>query len=443
MLGVLAGSLLVVFSSLLAIRRLRIDRLDAGGLYAAVGAIMLGVLSLAWLGDPPRRPPGVGQDEIAQGLLLAAAGLVAFYLGVRTVAPARCRPLFRLSAGAVPAAGVLVAILSLSTLGTIAGVTTGTVGYGVGEERSADMLAASQFVTQLTMLGSLVVLAAALVHFGAPDRPYGQLLAALVAVQVLAGFLAGFKSQALLPVILTVLAYVACVGRVPWRHIGIMLIATILVLIPVNSMYRHARKAPSDTSSIWQSAARNNPLYITRRFRLVDHIALIKTKTPAVYPYEGGSRYWTLPQLIFVPRVLWSDKPVLNDAQEFSHTYWEIPVEVKTSTPLTQIGDLYRNFGWNGVLSGMVLWGMVVGLLLALTRRFNSPRMQMIYLFSLATWVVDIESDLPQLIAGTGKSMLVAIVFAWFLMPGSSTMAGYRAVWLRLGSAYRGLHDST
>ena len=104
---------------------------------------------------------------------------------------------------------------------------------------------------------------------------------------------------------------------------------------------------------------------------------------------------------------------------------------MKTSTPLTQIGDLYRNFSWQGVLIGMALWGLVVGLLLALTQRTRSPRFHAFYLFSLATWVVDIESDLPQLIAGAGKSMLVALVLTWLLLPGANGMPGYRSLWLR------------
>lgn len=242
----------------------------------------------------------------------------------------------------------------------------------------------AQALTQLAAVGSLAVAVCAMAAFGADSRPHLRLLAVLLPLQLVGGFLVGYKSQILAPVILTGLVYVVCRRRVPWRGGAAVLAATVLVLIPANIAYRNFLRPPPN------QAARSVPVaivadtweYLTVRFRLIDHVALIDDRTPELFPYANRSRYVTLPALVALPRAVWPDKPILDDGLEFSHTYWEIPPAIRTSTPLTQVGDLLRNFGVTGALVGMLLWGVVVGGLARWRARRRSPRVELLFLLS-------------------------------------------------------------
>src|SRR5436309_6364748 len=66
-LGVVCGSLLVMAVAAPTVLRLRLDPLDAPGMYSAASAITLGAFSLVWLDSTPQLPaPGIGQSDVAR-----------------------------------------------------------------------------------------------------------------------------------------------------------------------------------------------------------------------------------------------------------------------------------------------------------------------------------------------------------------------------------------
>ena len=432
--GVLAGSLLVVLAALPSMARLKVDPLDAPGLYGLVSAMFFGVTSLFWLGDPVNPPPGIVQEDVSHALPLVAIGLLAFGVGARLVGPARPRPRLKVPSDSV-SPRTLIGFLVLSAIGTVVGFAVGASGYQIDAgARSDRVLAISQVFTQFATIGSLVVLAGALAQFGSQRQLRPGLLMLLVGVEVVVGFAAGFKGMALLPVILTGLAYVSCRGRVPWRALALTAVFTLVVLIPANGIYRlqiqNAANYPDQSVS---TIALYSLGYAGSRFRHIDGVSLIDARTPELYAYGSGRRYLYLPALVLIPRALWVSKPVLDDGQEFSHTYWEIPTDRRTSTPITPVGDLLRNFGIVAVPIGMLIWGAVIGAFAALARRLRSPRAEMVYLLGLIAWVVNVESDLPQLVAGASKTMLVAVLVAALMMPGRGGAAGHERIgrWVR------------
>jgi hypothetical protein len=229
------------------------------------------------------------------------------------------------------------------------------------------------------------------------------------------------------------MAFVSATGRVPWRALGIAILATVVLLVPANAVYRHvlATPPPGSPSGVTEVRLRVEQ-FVLARFRMVDHVALIEARTPSMYPHTGAARYRDLAQIALVPRALWQDKPVLDDGLDFSHTYWEIPRTTTTYTPITQPGDLYRGFGWAGALIGMLIWGGMVGGLTRLLGRQPSARAEMLYLFVLFTAVVNIESDIPQVVATGAKAIPTAAVAAWLLLPGRRSEPGYRYLMRRL-----------
>jgi len=429
-LAVVSGCALVLLACAPVAARLRRDPLDPPGIYIALSGACYGVMSLAWLGDPPAIPaPGVDQSHVAEALVLVAGGLLAFSIAARLGA-GRVRPRPRLTGGEhepIPLL-LLLGLFAIGAAGLGIGLLIGAVGFNNDAGAAAGVLAYGQLFAQLSLLGALAIGAFALWVFRGHDR-YRWLLFGLMACQAVGGFATGYKQQALLPVLLVGVAYVSCRGRIPWRAVAVAGALGILVLLPATMLYRSILRpdAPGASSSVRTPAGLVGETsdYLNVRFRLVDSVALIQTRTPAVYPYGNGRRYTLLPALVVLPRAVWSDKPILNDGVEFSRTYWEVPPTITTATPLTQAGDLYRNFAWQGVLLGMAAWGLLVGLFARLNGARRSPRMELLWLVALVQVVPFVDSDLPQLIAGTSRTLLLAAIVAWLALPGASGPTGF------------------
>ena len=440
-LVVLSASVIVVAASALSAYRLKRSPLDAPGLYGGLSAITFGLLSVGWLGTPPMPGPGLTPDEVTSALLLVAAGLVVFAAGAHLAArgTARLEPLVP----ALPGRGALTAAFGLGVLAASGSLALGTYGYLADPSSTRALAAVNEVVALVQSLGPLVVLATAVAFFASGERRLRGPMIAFLAAQVFLGLVSGFKGQALQPLVLVLVAYVLFRRRVPWVPVVAVAAITFLMLIPAIDTYRLTTREPTNISAAGKAfreavLVRPDRLvlrsyeYISLRFRYVDHVALIVDRTPTVYPWGDGSRYELLPLLVAVPRAVWPEKPVLDEGGEFSHTYWEIPLSARTATPMTQVGDLYRNFGAAGIVAGLAAWGVLLGLLTRIHGRSQSLRFDMVYLYLLVTAVVYIEADLPQLVARVVKALPLVIATAWLLLPGPLGPPGYQVAGRRL-----------
>ena len=430
--SLVGGVLLVLAVTAPLCLRLRTDPLDAVGIYGVASAAFLGFASLLWLGTPAEPGPGIHAGDIAPALVLSAAALTSFGAMARFTGGVRRVPPVRIRKDASPSLRVLVVVFALSMIATVIGIAFGAFGFlssTRGINPQSGLLGASELAKQLSGVGALVVLACALVGFATNDRRLLVAVLVFTAIQVGAGFLLGTKIETITPIVYVVLAYIATRGRIPWRPLVISALVLVVVMIPANKAYRafvrpqEGASAPTPTSIAQQSYS-----YVGDRLRLIDNVALIQNQTPSVYAYGNGSRYALLPAVVVVPRVVWPGKPVLDFGQEFSRTYWQLPAGDTTGTGTTQIGDLYRNFHVVGAVIGLGIWGLVVGGLTALRRRWRTPRMEMVYIASLITWVWIIEQDLPTLITTMARAVPVTILLAWLLLPGPDGPPGYRRI---------------
>jgi hypothetical protein len=438
--GVVLGVLLVLAAGLPLLIRLRTNLLDGPGLYALATVLFFGVTSLAWLGDPLDAGPGLSPDAIGPALVVVAAALAVFTVGARLASgPARRLPSLKFPSWRAPTDTALLVTFGLGLLGTGIGMVTKTYGYAADPQATNQFTALAQPITFLAALSGLAVLATALTYFGSDGKRLGLPLAAFVLIATALGFFIGVKGLAVQPLLFVGLAYVRSRGRVPWVRIVLVAAVTLAVLVPVTDSYRKSlRNEAVSQSQALSQAVSHRPAesaassltasfdYVFTRFRLIDSVALIVTNTPRAFPYAGGSRYWSLPALIAVPRALWPEKPAINDSAEFSHSYWEVPQNISTSTPITQSGDLYRSLGLGGVIVGMLIWGLVIGGWQRAYERWRSPRMEMIFLYTLVYFVAYVESDLPQLVATAARSLPFAALVAWLLLPGRHGAPGYR-----------------
>lgn len=434
--GVVAGVVLVGAAASPLLARLRCDRLDAAGLYGLATATFLGLTSLAWVGEPTRPGPGLDQEAIAGALRLVAAGLLAFWLGSRLLGPARPPPPIVMRPADRPSVAALVAIYSVSLLAVLATFALGAYGYISDPDARASTLPFAAGLSLLATLGDLVLVVTIISYLRTRDGRLLPLLVGLILIQMAVGFVGGNKTITMLPLAFLLAGWIAAKQRLPVAAIAGAAALLLFVIVPVNQDYRAAvrgeQQAPEEAliAALVQldpvRAVGNAGDYVLTRFRSIDSVALIQMQTPSPFPYAGGEKYILLPLIITVPRLVWPDKPELTDAGLFTYTYWQAPIKIRSSTQLTQIGDLYRNFGSLGVVIGLFLVGIVVAGLTVMHRRLASPRSELVYLFAIVTVVSYVEADLPLLVATATRELALAAGVAWLLLPGRSGPPGYR-----------------
>ena len=438
--ALILGVVGVLIAATPTIARLRNHALDAAGLYAFATAAELGLVSLAWLDSPVSPGPGLGRDEITAALVLVILGIAAFGIGARLLGPATPVRRLRLLPAASASLGALSVAYIVSLAGVSLGLALGVLGYIANADATNQLLAFGQTFNLLANLGNLVVLATALTYFASGNTNLRTLLVVSISIQVIVGFVIGFKATALEPLAYTALAYLVTKGRFPWRFTFAAVAVTLVLLAPLNLAYRGTLR---NTSGVSTGAAVNSSVgtlphmsvfdalessynEFLHRYRLIDSIALIETLTPTRFPYGSGTDYILLPAVILIPRALWPDKPQQTEGGEFSQTYWNIPSVIRTATPLTMIGDLYRNFNLLGIAIGMTLWGVLLAGWTALYRRYQSPRWHFVYIVSAVLVFTSVEGVLPSVCSIAAKTLGFAALVAWFLLPGTNSQPGYR-----------------
>jgi len=264
-----------------------------------------------------------------------------------------------------------------------------------------------------------------------------------------AGLAAGFKGQVILPVTYLILAYAGATHRIPWRAAAAACAALLFAVVPVvNGLRNHLRQGdsiPVATASALtnvQGLRPDNALpqserYLAQRLRLIDQIALIARDTPKMYPFAGGATYTPTVLLQAVPRAVWSDKPVLDQTTQYAHTYWQIPEDQHTATPMTQLGDLYRNFDWSGLMAGALALGLLLGAYQRLASQRETLGAEVVHVFVLASFVafMSVETELPVLVGALMKTLPLALVVALLVFPLSLQGARRWLVRHKLGVA--------
>jgi hypothetical protein len=243
------------------------------------------------------------------------------------------------------------------------------------------------------------------------------------------GFVIGTKGDAVIPLVLVAVAALLYGRRPPIKPLLAAALVIVFALVPANRAMRaeisaHGRTVTGVAKAVLtpsnyrpDTALRDDLDYVLTRYRQIDDIALINRETPNVYARGNGQLYYQLPLILVIPRAFWPGKPVLDVTSQFSHTYWELPTSISSSTPTTQIGDLIRNFGPPGLLL-LIPWGAFLSLCTRYWHRHRSPRGDLVYLTFLAYLATYVESDLPSEIATAGRTLVFGALVAWALLPG-------------------------
>ncbi len=107
--------------------------------------------------------------------------------------------------------------------------------------------------------------------------------------------------------------------------------------------------------------------YLTQRITLKQNVELIVARTGKDVPFQNGH---TIAPLLyaFIPRFILPDKADSGMAGQLFNREFKLSPDPDTYISVSQLGELYWNFGWPGVITGMILIGAVMSLIAATLR---------------------------------------------------------------------------
>jgi hypothetical protein len=205
----------------------------------------------------------------------------------------------------------------------------------------------------------------------------------IVVLQIVLGFVIDQKGTAMMGGTLVILTCVLLEGRVPKIWIA-GAFAYVIVVYPIFVAARteiHGTRGLARTAIVENlgkvlqiaiaskdrvASGPNREMTFLERLSLRGSVETFVEKTGREVPYQHG--YTMTPLLAtFIPKVIWSDKPVVPTGQLFNKQFHMTESDDISLSP-SHLGELYWNFGWSGVIVGMGVIGAILGLI---GSRFN------------------------------------------------------------------------
>jgi hypothetical protein len=204
------------------------------------------------------------------------------------------------------------------------------------------------------------------------------LMLGIIVVQFAVGWIVDTKEVAVNAPIVMLLTRFIVVGKVPVRWltcsvIGILLIFPVLTakraittealrLTNVQALPRTGEillRAIAERNAAREGKYSDKTQTFLERMTNKASVELFVQRVGVDQPYKMGSTLLGM-LYVFVPRVVFSDKPGGNSAQTFNRDF-HLSEDPDTYISPSHIGELYWNFGYPGVIVGMTLTGMILG----------------------------------------------------------------------------------
>lgn len=198
----------------------------------------------------------------------------------------------------------------------------------------------------------------------------------LVPVTFIMAMLGGAKSEVIWLVLGILLAYHYLVKPITWKVLLLNVMWIILLMFPVVNTYREVSGMNLDLTPIQVLPLMGEALssYFSYdyaenvfdafmgRFPGIDAVSVVVKFTPEFWPFQYGKTIIIAPIIAFIPTILWPEKYAfinsIVDGVEFGRLYFGLD-ENASGVSITQLGELYLNFGWFGILVGMFLIGIL------------------------------------------------------------------------------------
>jgi hypothetical protein len=211
------------------------------------------------------------------------------------------------------------------------------------------------------------------------SRPLLLVVLVTIAVQVVVGFIGDSKETAMRSVIILIMAGVLLEGKLPKAWFAVA-IAFVTLAFPVFQGFRaevigmHGMSRSDAAADLGRSldlalkgkgkVQRGHsedyraPTFL-QRSALKPTMELLIEKTGTVAPFQDG---YTLSLFFtgFVPRFIWPDKPDSSVGQLMNRQF-HMSEDPNTYISATHLGEFYWNFGWPGIVAGMLAFGFMLG----------------------------------------------------------------------------------
>jgi hypothetical protein len=209
-------------------------------------------------------------------------------------------------------------------------------------------------------------------------RSYAALLlmALLIPPTMFFNYFTSSKGLFFAPIAVTMIAFIVVARRIRLRWILAAFVAMAL-FYPIGEFQRQVILQSNTRGAAWAlrrpvEVASKTARFVTHqdlgdmlwtgvastlvRFDGLGIASVIVRDCPSRVPYQGG---WTLAQipLSFIPRLVWKDKPDMTSGGWVTEKFAGGP-GILSSTGSTWVGEFWFNFGWPGVVMGMLVMGI-------------------------------------------------------------------------------------
>lgn len=189
-------------------------------------------------------------------------------------------------------------------------------------------------------------------------------------------FFTGSKKFFLAPLAMIAMSYIVTTRRVALSWIAGGIVA-ISLIYPVAQFYREyvQRGNPLSFAQVLRDPSRAlNSLsaFVTQvdasdylfsgiratssRLSALGILSVVMRETPERVPYQHG-RTISLAFIAWIPRIVWPGKPETSIGRWVTEHYSATPGSTSSTGP-SWIGELYFNFGWAGIVLGMLFLGV-------------------------------------------------------------------------------------
>ena len=216
--------------------------------------------------------------------------------------------------------------------------------------------------------------------------------------------------------------------RIPARQLVLVALLFVCFLFPLTEQFRkvywfsHQPTEPEFLTSYrtafedlqesggWGPYLRNSVVTFSNRLHGLDSLMVSLYKTPATIPFLRGETLGNLFIGTFIPRFIWPEKPKIYFSDTFARDYWGLPPYIHAAIAVSQIGELYLNYGLVGVLLGMFCLGVLYRILYVyLVMQQSSSLGAFLYIFVFSS-VIFIDRELA-VVYGTLIKRMVVLLF--------------------------------
>ena len=270
-------------------------------------------------------------------------------------------------------------LLILGTFNTVAALFLGIIGYQRSEV--IDSYSGIVFLTTLFWMQGSFILWYIIFRRGKFDLRSMVLVAVLFAVTIGRALFSGNRAALLQVFIIVILAFLLSGGKFNFRRTavaGAVLSVCLLAGMIYGTTFRNVKGSEAQvsldqyTENIFetfdavgkfdlQSSLQLALLGLAERLDTLSSVAVVVSNYEQLAPYEESygldNNIWKDLSTFFIPRILWTEKPVASEPRKYSDLYFNYG---ENSFAITPIGDLVRNYGPFGVPIGMFLFGIVI-----------------------------------------------------------------------------------